>query len=541
MRRLAQSTAYTVMLKLFLSSDHVSAATGKTVAIKISKAGGAFADPNAGASNATEVSNGWYKFALDATDTNTLGDLVVRGTAASCDDSEQVMQLVKATNGGLTALPDAAAEAAGGLYTRGTGAGQINQPANGMIDANVVRNAGTAITAASGIQEVKVASIAANAITATAIAADAITDAKVASDVTIASVTGAVGSVTGNVGGNVTGSVGSVAAGGITSSSFAAGAIDNAAIATDAIGSAELAASAVTEIQSGLATASALSTTDGKVDAIKAKTDNLPSDPADASDVAAAITAVQNHGDTYWLTATGFSTSADITGAVSTLEGYGDTHWSTATGFSTLIAADVEAAVLDAVINDHLTDGTVGKEIYNAATFSGSADSKLDSQVSAADVTAAVWDVQLADHVESGSMGQSQFYAQQGATSADTKATDIYGDTQAIRGVTDGLAQTGGKLWVLDDEGNALRHSDAIASDFATLSTHGDGAWATADVSDLPTNAELASAIAGIPAAPTAAVIADEVETRTIGADIKKVNGVTVTGNGTTGNEWGPA
>src|ERR1044071_1316284 len=38
---------------------------------------------------------------------------------------------------GLTALPNAAAEAAGGLYTRGTGAGQINQDANGRVDANV--------------------------------------------------------------------------------------------------------------------------------------------------------------------------------------------------------------------------------------------------------------------------------------------------------------------------------------------------------------------------------------------------------------------
>jgi hypothetical protein len=38
---------------------------------------------------------------------------------------------------GLTALPNAAAEAAGGLFTRGTGAGQINQDANGRIDANV--------------------------------------------------------------------------------------------------------------------------------------------------------------------------------------------------------------------------------------------------------------------------------------------------------------------------------------------------------------------------------------------------------------------
>lgn len=53
--------------------------------------------------------------------------------------------------------------------------------------------------------------LAAGVITAASIASDAITDAKVASDVTIASVTGAVGSVTGNVGGNVTGSVGSLA------------------------------------------------------------------------------------------------------------------------------------------------------------------------------------------------------------------------------------------------------------------------------------------------------------------------------------------
>lgn len=93
MRRLKQSTSYVAMLKVFLSSDHISAATSKTVAIKLSKNGGAFADPNAGATNATEVSSGWYKVTLDTTDTNTVGDLVVRGTAASCDDSEQICQV----------------------------------------------------------------------------------------------------------------------------------------------------------------------------------------------------------------------------------------------------------------------------------------------------------------------------------------------------------------------------------------------------------------------------------------------------------------
>ena len=41
--------------------------------------------------------------------------------------------------GGMTALPNAAAEAAGGLYTRGSGAGQLNQQANGQIDVNAMR------------------------------------------------------------------------------------------------------------------------------------------------------------------------------------------------------------------------------------------------------------------------------------------------------------------------------------------------------------------------------------------------------------------
>lgn len=48
------------------------------------------------------------------------------------------VDLRDAVRGGMTALPNAAAEAAGGLYTRGTGAGQINQAANGQADANVV-------------------------------------------------------------------------------------------------------------------------------------------------------------------------------------------------------------------------------------------------------------------------------------------------------------------------------------------------------------------------------------------------------------------
>ncbi len=49
---------------------------------------------------------------------------------------------------GLTALPNAAAEAAGGLLTRGSGAGQVNQDANGRIDVNL-KAADSSTTAAT--------------------------------------------------------------------------------------------------------------------------------------------------------------------------------------------------------------------------------------------------------------------------------------------------------------------------------------------------------------------------------------------------------
>lgn len=112
-----------------------------------------------------------------------------------------------------TALPAAAAEASGGLYTRGTGAGQINQDGNGRIDTNVAAIS-TDTTAADNLEA----------------ACDGNTYNVGGGAVVAASVTGAVGSVTG--------SVGSVASGGITAAS----------IATDAIDADSLAANAVDEI-----------------------------------------------------------------------------------------------------------------------------------------------------------------------------------------------------------------------------------------------------------------------------------------------------
>jgi hypothetical protein len=164
--------------------------------------------------------------------------------------------------------------ATGGITSSSFAAGAINAAAiaTGAIDADAIADNAidAGAIAADAITNAKIADgaisagkLASDTITAAKIAADAITDAKVASDVTIASVTGAVGSVTGavgsvtgNVGGNVTGSVGSVASGGITDASFAANAITAAKLDPDV----------TTELQAGLATASALATVAGYID-----------------------------------------------------------------------------------------------------------------------------------------------------------------------------------------------------------------------------------------------------------------------------------
>ena len=84
---LQQSIAYNALtFKAVLASDHYTPATGKTIVMTISKVGGAFANLATGATNATEISNGWYYVALGSADTNLKGDLVVLGLEATIDN-----------------------------------------------------------------------------------------------------------------------------------------------------------------------------------------------------------------------------------------------------------------------------------------------------------------------------------------------------------------------------------------------------------------------------------------------------------------------
>jgi len=183
------------------------------------------------------------------------------------------------------------------------------------VTANTDQLAGQTVTAAAGVTFPSSVASPTNITAGTITTATNLTNAPTSGDFTAAmktslnaatpaSVVGAVGSVTGNVGGNVTGSVGSVATGGIAAASFAAGAIDAAAIATDALGALELAAGAASEIATAvrtelapelgrvdvavstrLATAGYTAPDNADILLIKAKTDNLPASPAAVSDI----------------------------------------------------------------------------------------------------------------------------------------------------------------------------------------------------------------------------------------------------------------
>ena len=89
-------TSRPLLFLLLSSTDHVSAVTGVTPTVTLSKNGGAFAAP-AGA--VTEVGNGWYAVAGNATDENTLGPLLLHATGTGADPCDVQFEVVPELSG----------------------------------------------------------------------------------------------------------------------------------------------------------------------------------------------------------------------------------------------------------------------------------------------------------------------------------------------------------------------------------------------------------------------------------------------------------
>jgi hypothetical protein len=88
------STSAPIPFRLVVTASGILApATGLTPTVTITKNGGSFATPSGAV---TEVGNGWYMIAGNATDTNTLGPLIVyaTGTLAIIDPTTSTHQVV---------------------------------------------------------------------------------------------------------------------------------------------------------------------------------------------------------------------------------------------------------------------------------------------------------------------------------------------------------------------------------------------------------------------------------------------------------------
>lgn len=138
---LKQSSTQAALLFLLVSAtDHITPATGLTPTVTIRKSGGSFASPTGAV---TEIANGWYQVAGNATDSATLGPLALHvassGSNDPCDDMFYVVAYDPhdAVRQGLTALPNAAAGASGGL--------PLSVDASGRVD--VLKINGTSQTA----------------------------------------------------------------------------------------------------------------------------------------------------------------------------------------------------------------------------------------------------------------------------------------------------------------------------------------------------------------------------------------------------------
>lgn len=88
------TTTYPLYFLLVESADHITPLTGASPTVTICKNGGSFGSPSGAVS---EVANGWYKVAGNATDTATIGPLLLHATAASADPSDSVYNVVSST------------------------------------------------------------------------------------------------------------------------------------------------------------------------------------------------------------------------------------------------------------------------------------------------------------------------------------------------------------------------------------------------------------------------------------------------------------
>lgn len=198
--RIPNGVAKLVVFRAHLASDHITPATGKTIAITISKNGAIlFSNPAAGATNATEMASGFYKFTLATGDIDTNGPLAFRAAAATIDDVGDVFEVISASvnqtgdafarigvdGAGLTAIGDTRMVNLDAAITsrQATGAmtltaGERNSVADALLDRADAIEIGLTLRQAHRLESAAAAGKLSGAATNTVIIRNAVADAK---------------------------------------------------------------------------------------------------------------------------------------------------------------------------------------------------------------------------------------------------------------------------------------------------------------------------------------------------------------------------
>lgn len=87
---LANGSTPIIVMLMVNSTDYVTAETGATVAVTISKNGGAFVSST---NSVSEIASGFYKVTLTATETGTDGPLIIVATGIGCATWREIQQV----------------------------------------------------------------------------------------------------------------------------------------------------------------------------------------------------------------------------------------------------------------------------------------------------------------------------------------------------------------------------------------------------------------------------------------------------------------
>lgn len=277
MRILKQSTAYNLSVFMTDSTDHITGKASLTLTITASKDGAAFASISP---TVTDLGSGWYKLALTTAHTDTLGDLAIHITSTGADPTDLCCQVQLILTSVATILG--------------------KMPTNYVMGSSVLTDKDDEIDAIKAKTDNLPASPAAEgSVTARPTLAQIEASTVLAKDSTVAkeaTLTTKIPTALSFTGANVNAEAKVTAA--PTDMAL------NSTVAKEATLTGKASQASVDTIDTNIDTivsklptnnimgSSVKTDKDDEIDAIKAKTDNLPADPADESNILSAISGI---------------------------------------------------------------------------------------------------------------------------------------------------------------------------------------------------------------------------------------------------------